>query len=96
MLKLNKILTITLLLASSLHMQSSFADESTALEGSRMAQLQSTLNDWNQKTQTALTSRLEKKLQHQLIAKSYNIVLPQEAILAETVHSTPNIVLAAN
>ena len=96
MLKLNKIITLSVILATSLNMQSVFADEVSMTESVSSAQAQNTLIDWNQKTQAALTLRLEEKLQHQLIAKNYSIEKNQVAQFVEPVSHKNIIVLAEN
>lgn len=94
--KLNRLLTITLLVVSSISMQSTFAEETTITENDPMTHHQVALIDWSQKTQLVLTSRLDKKLQNQLIAKDYSIELTQLVKFVEPVIQNTNIVLAEN
>ena len=96
MLKLNNILTIAVLVIASLGTQSTFADDSTIAENQMMTQTESSLIDWTKKAQTALTSRMEKKLANQLIAKNYNIAVTHLAIVAQPVSYNTKIVLANN
>ena len=96
MLKLTKTLTIAIFLTTSLGMQSTFADDTTITENTVMTQPQSALIDWTKKVQIELTSRMEKKLANQLIAKNYNIELTRVSVMVKPVTVKTRIVLAKN
>ena len=94
MLKLNKIITISVLLATSLNMHSALAGDTNLTESMPSTERQNTLTDWNQKTSEALTLRLEQKLETQMIAKNYDMEEVQVAQTAKPVSHKSIIVLA--
>jgi len=96
MLKLNKILSITIFLTASLGMQSSFADDTTVTENNVMSQPQTTVTDWTKKAQTELTSRMQQKLENQLLVKNHSIELTQLALMLKPVSINNRIVVAEN
>ncbi len=92
----NKLITIALLITASLGMQSSYADSINSTDNKAINMTQSTLIDWNQRTQAALSLRLEEKLQNQLVIKNHEIEMTQLAQHAEPDSNVTMIVLAEN
>ncbi len=94
--KLSKLLTIALVFAASLNAQSTFAEEHINTENGGFVQLQPALIDWNQQARITLTSRLDEKLQKQLVAEIVKQNPAQLAKNEETIYQNSNLLLAEN